>query len=105
MRAAYYTQTGPAKDVIQIGEIPTPEPGPGEVRVRIAFSGVNPTDWKSRAGSSGVEGDFQIPDQDGSGVIDAVGANVDPARIGERVWIFFAAKQRPWGSAAEYTVV
>src|SRR3954454_6671602 len=106
MRAAYYTRTGPADEVIEVGEVPTPEPGPGEVRVRIAFSGVNPTDWKSRsAGAGGVDGEFQIPNQDGSGVIDAVGDGVDPGRVGERVWVFFAARQRQWGTAAEYTVV
>ena len=105
MRAAFYEQTG-SSDVITVGEIDTPEPGSGEVRVRIACSGVNPTDWKSRSGSTGgVNGDFQIPNQDGSGVIDAVGAGVDPGRVGERVWIFFAAWQRPWGTAAEYSVV
>jgi NADPH:quinone reductase len=107
MRAAYYKRTGAAAEVIEVGELETPQPGPGEVRVRIAFSGVNPTDWKSRAGASGggVPGDFQIPNQDGSGTIDAVGDGVDPGRVGERVWIWFAAWQRPWGTAAEYTVV
>jgi NADPH2:quinone reductase len=105
MRAAFYKQTG-ASDVIEVGELPAPEPGAGEVRVRIAFSGVNPTDWKSRSGSTGgVGGEFQIPNQDGSGEIDAVGEGVDPGRVGERVWVFFAARGRPWGSAAEYTVV
>src|SRR3954447_11169239 len=106
MRTARYERTGPAEDVIEITEIDTPEPGPGEVRVRVAYSGVNPTDWKSRAGAtSGLSGAFQIPNQDGSGTIDAVGDGVDPARVGERVWIYFAAWQRPWGTAAEYSVV
>src|SRR3954453_7504227 len=106
MRAARYERTGPAAEVIDVTDMDTPEPGSGEVRVRIAFSGVNPTDWKSRAGAtSGMTGDFQIPDQDGSGVIDAVGEGVDPARVGKRVWIYFAARQRPWGTAAEYSVV
>src|SRR4051794_36086245 len=106
MRAARYQRTGPAAEVIDVTEMDTPEPGSGEVRVRIACSGVNPTDWKSRAGATtGVSGEFQIPNQDGSGVIDAVGENVDPARVGERVWIYFAARQRPWGTAAEYSVV
>jgi NADPH:quinone reductase len=95
MRAAYYEQTG-SSDVIKVGERPTPEPGPGEVRVRIAFSGVNPTDWKSRAGATAkLESDWQIPNQDGAGTIDAVGDGVDAGRVGERVWVFFA----------EYTVV
>jgi NADPH2:quinone reductase len=75
--------------------------------VRIAASGVNPTDWKARAGQSGtgVRGEFQIPNQDGAGTIDAVGDGVDPARVGERVWVYFAAVQRPWGTAAEFSVV
>jgi NADPH:quinone reductase len=107
MRAARYERTGPAGEVIEITEIDTPEPGPGEVRVRIVCSGVNPTDWKSRAGatSAAVEGGFQVPNQDGSGTIDAVGDGVDPGRVGERVWLFLAAWQRPWGTAAEYSVV
>jgi NADPH:quinone reductase len=103
MRAARYAQPGPAAEVIEIIEIEAPEPGPGEVRVRVAFSGVNPTDWKARSG--GTVDDWQIPNQDGSGVIDAVGEGVDPARVGERVWVYFAALQRRWGTAAEYTVV
>jgi NADPH2:quinone reductase len=107
VRAARYERTGPAADVIQVGEVAAPEPGPGEVRVRIAASGVNPTDWKARAGATGtgVPGEFQIPNQDGAGTIDAVGEGVDPGRIGERVWLYFAALQRPWGTAAEFSVV
>jgi NADPH:quinone reductase len=104
MRAARYERTGPASEVIQIGDVNTPEPGPGEVRVRIAFSGVNPTDWKSRARGE-VAFDFQVPNQDGSGVIDAVGDGVDSARVGERVFVYFAEWQRRWGTAAEYSVV
>src|SRR4051794_33353680 len=105
MRAAYYEQTG-SSDVIQIGEIPTPDPGPGEVRVKIAVSGVNPTDWKSRSGATGgVAGDRQVPNQDGAGVIDAVGEGVEESRVGQRVWVFFAARQRAWGTAAEYSVL
>jgi NADPH2:quinone reductase len=104
MRAARYTRTGPAAEVIEITEIDTPEPGPGEVRVRIALSGVNPTDWKSRSRGD-VAFDFQVPNQDGSGTIEAVGDGVDPVRLGERVWIYFAEWQRQWGTAAEYSVV
>ena len=81
-----------------------PEPGPGEVRVRVAFSGVNPTDWKSRS-TADPGPDGKIPNQDGSGVVDAVGEGVDPVLVGERVWIWEAAYQRPYGTAAEYTVV
>ena len=103
MRAITYTQPG-GPDVLQLVDRPIPEPGPGEVRVRVAFSGVNPTDWKSRTNAQpGPDG--QIPNQDGSGTIDAVGQGVDPVLIGERVWIWEAAYQRPWGTAAEYTVV
>jgi NADPH2:quinone reductase len=105
--AARYERTGAAREVLRVEEVDTPEPGPGEVRVRIRVSGVNPTDWKSRAGATGrppADG-FQIPNQDGAGEIDAVGEGVDPARVGERVWVFFAAWQRPWGTAAQWTVV
>jgi NADPH2:quinone reductase len=103
MLAARYTSTGPAAEVIEVTDVETPAPGPGEVRVRVAFSGVNPTDWKARSGGD-VDG-FQIPNQDGSGEIDAVGQGVDPERVGQRVWIYFAARQRQWGTAAEYSVV
>src|SRR3954468_15654600 len=105
VRAISYSEPG-GPDVLQLVDLPVPEPGAGEVRVRVAFSGVNPTDWKSRAGAtSGLAGELQIPNQDGSGTIDAVGTGVDPARVGERVWIYFAARKRPWGTAAEYTVL
>jgi NADPH2:quinone reductase len=103
VRAIFYTQPG-GPEVLQLGDRPTPEPGPGEVRVRVAFSGVNPTDWKSRSTTQPPAG-WQIPGQDGSGTIDAVGQGVDPVLIGERVWIWEAAYQRPYGTAAEYTVV
>jgi NADPH2:quinone reductase len=103
VRAISYSRPG-GPDVLQLTDRPTPEPGPGEVRVRIAFSGVNPTDWKSRSTAQpGPEG--QIPNQDGAGTIEAVGQGVDPVLVGERVWIWEAAWQRPFGTAAEYTVV
>ncbi len=103
MRAISYRRTG-GPDVLELTDRPVPEPGPGEVRVRVAFSGVNPTDWKSRTNNQpGPDG--QIPNQDGSGTVDAVGQGVDPVLIGERVWIWEAAWQRPFGTAAEYTVV
>jgi NADPH2:quinone reductase len=106
MKAAVYRSTGPARDVLRVEEVDTPEPGPGEVLVRVRASGVNPTDFKSRGGATArpVDG-LQIPDQDGAGVIEAVGDGVDPARTGERVWVWFAAFGQPWGTAAEYTVV
>jgi NADPH2:quinone reductase len=103
MRAISYSRAGGA-DVLELVDRPVPEPGPGEVRVRVAFSGVNPTDWKSRAGTEpGPSG--QVPNQDGAGTVDAVGEGVDPVLVGERVWIWESAYQRPWGTAAEYTVV
>jgi NADPH:quinone reductase len=106
MRAALYDRTGPAAEVLRVAEVDRPEPGPGEVRVRVALSGVNPTDWKARSGAvpRPIDG-FQIPHQDGAGVIDAVGDGVDPGRIGQRVWLFMAAAGRRWGTAAEWTVL
>lgn len=106
MKAAVYRRNGPAAEVLEIAEVEQPEPAAGEVRVRMAVSGVNPTDWKSRSGATSrpIEG-FQIPNQDGSGVIDAVGEGVDPGRVGERVWVWLAAAGRKWGTAAEWCVV
>lgn len=106
MRAAVHDSHGPAGDVLRVVEIDRPEPGPGEVRVRIEASGVNPTDWKSRSGATPrpISG-FQIPHHDGAGVIDAVGEGVDPGRMGERVWLWLAAAGRPWGTAAQWSVV
>ena len=106
MRAAMYSKVGPAREVLRVDRIAIPKPGPNQVRVRLAFSGVNPTDVKARSGAVPRDmADFQIPNQDGSGVIDIVGANVDPARIGERVWVMFAASDSVYGTAAEYCVV
>ena len=104
MLAAVYRTTG-ASDVLTVEEVQTPEPGPGEVRVRLRVAGVNPTDWKMRTTASPA-GEFQIPGQDGAGDVDAVGEGVDPARVGERVWVWFAAARgRRWGTAAQWTVV
>jgi NADPH2:quinone reductase len=107
MRAAVFRSTGPSAEVLRIEEVPTPEPGPGEVRVRIAVSGVNPTDWKSRSGATPLprNEDFQVPNQDGAGVIDKVGDGVDASRVGERVWLYLAAWRNAYGTAAEYSVV
>src|SRR6266487_6923735 len=106
MKAALYDHNGPAGEVLRVEEIERPEPGPGEVRVRMQLSGINPTDWKSRAGATPrpIDG-FQIPHHDGAGVIEAVGAGVDPARAGQRVWLWLAAAGRRWGTAAEWSVV
>jgi NADPH2:quinone reductase len=106
MRAAVYRETGAARDVITVEEVERPAPGPGEVLVRVHASGVNPTDYKSRAGATArpIDG-FQVPHQDGAGVIEAVGAGVDAGRVGQRVWVWLAAAGRRWGTAAQYTVV
>ena len=106
MKAARYEKTGPARDVLTLATVDRPEPGPGQVRVRIHASGINPTDVKARSGAvpRPIDG-FQIPHQDGAGVIDKVGAGVDPARVGQRVWLYFAAFGSRWGTAAEWTVV
>jgi NADPH:quinone reductase len=106
MKAALYKRTGPAAEVLRVEEIDRPQPGPGEVLVRVRASGVNPTDYKARSGAvpRPVDG-FQIPHQDGAGIIEAVGAGVSPGRVGERVWLLLAAAGRRWGTAAEWTVV
>ncbi|MDP1878356.1 MAG: NADPH:quinone reductase [Actinomycetota bacterium] len=105
MRAAQYDRLGPAADVLSIVELDDPEPGPGEVRVEVSFSGVNPTDWKRRTAGPLAPGPAQIPNQDGAGIIDAVGAGVSTQRLGERVWVFHAAWNRPGGTAAGYVCV
>jgi NADPH2:quinone reductase len=106
VRAASYDRYGPAAEVLQVRDVERPDPGPGEVLVRVAHSGVNPTDWKSRSGATPrpIDG-FQIPHHDGAGVIEAVGDGVDQARTGQRVWLWLAAAGRRWGTAAEWTVV
>lgn len=108
MKAAWYERKGPAREVLQLGERPTPEPIAGEVRVKVHVSAVNPSDTKNRGGHRGnVAMPFPVvvPHQDGAGIIEAVGAGVDPARIGERVWVYEATLGRAHGTAAEYTVV
>jgi NADPH2:quinone reductase len=107
VRAIEYSLTGDP-DVLTLVDRPLPEPGPGEVRVRIHRSGVNPTDWKSRRGTEAgaVVAPPQVPNQDGSGVVDAVGQGVEAALHGLRVWIWEAAHLRPaGGTAQEYAVV
>jgi NADPH2:quinone reductase len=104
MRAVWYERNG-AADVLHIGEMPDPMPGPGEVRVRMVTSGINPSDWKRRQGlTRRMEFPRVIPHQDGAGVIDRVGPGVPASRLGERVWLYQAQIGRPFGTAAEYTV-
>ena len=104
MRAVIYTSAG-GPEVLHMVDRPIPEPGPGEVRVRIHVSGVNPTDWKRRAASWPPGITEQVPNQDGAGVVDAVGPGVPGARLGQRVWVWEAAWQRPDGTAQEYLVL
>jgi len=106
MRATYYEANGPARAVLRVGEIETPRPGPGEVRVKLATSGVNPSDVKARAGlTRKIAFPRVIPHSDGAGVIDAIGDGVPPARIGERVWTFNAQWRRPFGTCADYVTL
>lgn len=107
MKAIAYTQTGPAADVLKLIDLPTPAPGMGEVRVKVQWSGVNPSDVKSRMGLRSKTLAFpQItPHSDGTGVIDAVGPGVAASRIGERVWIWNGQWQRPFGTAAQCIVL
>ncbi|TDD27934.1 NADPH:quinone reductase [Kribbella turkmenica] len=92
--------------MLEVVELELPEPGPGEIRVRIVASGINPTDWKTRAGlANRVPDGFQIPHQDGAGVVDAVGNGVTGVDVGRRVWLYLAAFGNRFGTAAEYSVV
>ena len=106
MRASVYTRTG-GPEVLELVDRPAAEPGPGEVRLRIHRSGVNPTDWKARRGgqTSASVDPPQVPNQDGAGVVEAVGTGVEPALLGMRVWVWKTAYQRPDGTAQEAAVV
>jgi NADPH2:quinone reductase len=106
MRAAYYEQNGPANVVLKLGEVETPRPGPGEVRVKLATSGVNPSDVKARSGATRkIAYPRVIPHSDGAGEIDLVGDGVSAARVGERVWVWNGQWLRPFGTCAEYIVL
>ena len=106
MRAAWYEQNGPAREVLCVGEMRAPEPGPGEVRVRVHVSGVNPSDWKSRAGTARpMAFPRVIPHSDGAGVVDRAGPGIPTRRVGERVWIWNAQWKRPFGTAAEFVIL
>jgi NADPH:quinone reductase len=107
MKAAWYEKQGAARDVLVVGEMDDPQPRTGEVRIRIAFSGVNPGDVKKREDAFGVGMPYPrvIPHSDGSGTVDAVGEGVSREWVGRRVWCYGAQSYRPFGTAAEYTVV
>jgi NADPH:quinone reductase len=105
MKCVVYSQTGDPS-VLRLVDREVSEPGSGEVRVRVVVSGVNPTDWKSRLGSGGgAAPPFPevTPNQDGAGVIDALGEGVVDLDVGDRVWVYLAGHQRPTGTAQEYT--
>src|SRR5947207_2130808 len=107
MNAAWYEKQGPARHVLVVGTLPDPEPEPGEVRIRVAASGINPGDVKKRQDAFGYGMPYPrvIPHSDGSGVIDRVGDGVPASRVGERVWCYGAQSYRPFGTADEYVVV
>ncbi len=106
MRAAFYERNGTARDVLRVGDLETPRAGPGEVRVKLAASGVNPSDVKSRLGSTRkIAFPRVIPHSDGAGVIDEVGDGVPTSRIGQRVWVWNGQWKRPFGTAAESIVL
>jgi NADPH2:quinone reductase len=104
MLAAIYRTSGDS-GALEVTEVDRPKPGPDEVRVRVAISGVNPTDWKALRAAEPPPWGFAVPNQDGAGVIDAVGAGVPAERVGERVWLLLAARDRQWGTAAQYSIV
>ena len=103
MRAAYYEANGAAADVLRVADVPTPEPGPGEVRIKMMTSGVNPSDVKTRAGlTRKIVFPRVIPHSDGAGQIDKVGDGVSATRVGERVWTWNGQWKRPFGTAAQF---
>jgi len=107
MRAAWYEKQGPPRESLVVGDMPEPMPEPGELRIRVVVSGVNPGDVKKRQDTFGVGMPYPrvIPHSDGAGVVDKVGDGVDPQWIGKRVWCFGAQSYRPFGTAAELCVV
>jgi len=104
MKAIVYSATG-SSSVLSPVEREVGTPGPGEVRVRVVASGVNPTDWKARANPAGIAFPEVVPNQDGAGVVDALGEGVTGLAVGDRVWVYLAAHQRPTGTAQEFTVL
>jgi NADPH:quinone reductase len=106
MLAARYSTSGPDAGTLEVIEVPRPEPGPGEVLVRMAVAGVNPSDWKSRRRGGTTAGlEYVVPGQDGAGEIAAAGAGVEPGRVGQRVWIYEGQWQRAQGTAAQWIAI
>ena len=103
MRAVWYERTGPADEVLVVGEMPTPIPRPGEVRVKLSASGVNPSDCNRRRGAGySMEYPRVIPNSDGAGIVDLVGEGVPSSLLHQRVWLYNGQRGRPFGTAAEY---
>ncbi len=103
MKAVWYESLGPTREVLRHGEQPAPEAGPGEVRVQLHASGINPADVKRRTGSFGMEFPYVIPHSDGAGIVDQVGDGVDASLLGKRVWLFNGQRNgRHLGTAAEH---
>lgn len=107
MRAAWYDHRGAASDVLTVGNLDRPEPGPGEVRIKIKFSGISPGDTKKRSGWQGAPMAYPrvIPHSDGAGTIDWAGEGVTTLAVGQKVWCYGAQSYRPFGTAAEYCVL
>ena len=107
MKAARYERFGPAADVLTVGELDDPQPGAGDVLIRLHTSAVNPSDVKKRAGSfpNLLDDGYVIPHSDGAGVIQAVGEGVSSDRIGDEVWVYQAQYGRRFGTAAELVAV
>ncbi len=107
MKAAWYEHFGPASEALIVGDLEDPQPGPGEVLVRLHTSAVNPSDVKKRAGSfpNLLDDGYVIPHSDGAGVIEAVGEGVSSDRVGDGVWVYQAQYGRRFGTAAELVTV
>ena len=107
MKAAWYERQGPAREVFTVGDMPDPAPGPGELRIRIAASGINPGDIRKRQDDFGYGMPYPrvIPHSDGAGQVDQVGEGVSSAWVGKPVWCYGAQSYRPFGTAADFTVV
>lgn len=105
MRAVVYSENGPSS-AMRLTERPVPKPGPGEVLVRLVRAGVNPTDWKVRAGlSATLTTPEATPGQDGAGVVEEIGEGVTTHIVGQPVWLFMVQHGQAWGTAAEYVTV
>jgi NADPH:quinone reductase len=107
MKAAWYEKQGPPRDVLVVGEMPEPVPAAGEVRIRIEASGISPGDIKKRQDTFGYGMAYPrvIPHSDGAGRVDQLGAGVSSEWMGRAVWCYGAQSYRPFGTAAEFTVV